>query len=171
MRVATSALAAMAPPDLPRREAIGVDWRIAAVVIGVGVVLGFMAALLPAMWATRTRLMALLANTNVRGGGGHGGMRRTMVVVQVALSLVLLTTGGLVVRSFERLLGANPGFDATGVLTLRIPVSGARYPDEAAGNALHERLEREIGALPGVTAVGAASAIVVRRRPSSVFSA
>ena len=155
----TRALAAMAPPDLPRRETIGVDWRIALIVVAVGIGLGLAAALLPAMWAARTRLMSLLANANVRGGGGSGRMRRGMVVVQVALSLVLLTTGGLVVRSFDRLLRANPGFDATGVLTLRIPVSGDRYPNDTVVNALHDRLEREIAALPGVRAVGAASAI------------
>jgi putative ABC transport system permease protein len=155
----TRVLVAIAPADLPRREAIGVDWRIATVVIAVGAVLGVVAALLPAMWATRTRLMSLLANANVRGGGGHGRMRRAMVVVQVALSLVLLTTGGLVVRSFERLLRANPGFDATGVLTMRIPVSAARYETPPQSTALHERLEREIAALPGVTAIGAASAL------------
>ena len=153
------ALVAIAPADLPRREAIGVDWRIAATVVTVGTVLGLVAALLPAMWATRTRLVSLLANTNVRGGGGHGRMRRGMVVVQVALSLVLLTTGGLVVRSFDRLLRANPGFDARGVLTMRVPVSSTRYEKPSQANPLHDRLEREIGALPGVTAVGAVSAL------------
>ena len=156
----TRALVALAPADLPRREAIAVDWRIALTVVAVGVVMGLLAALLPAMWATRTRLMALLANTNVRGGGGgHGRMRRTMVVVQVALSLVLLTTGGLVVRSFERLLRANPGFDPAGVLAMRVPVSATRYERPTQANALHDRLEQEISALPGVKAIGGASAL------------
>lgn len=155
----TRALVTLAPADLPRREAIGVDWWIAAAVVGVGAALGLFAATLPALWATRAKLVTLLASAAVRGGGGHGRMRRVMVVVQVALSLVLLTTGGLVVRSFERLLQADPGFDSRSTLTLRVPVPDHRYPTLEAATALHERLERAIAEVPGVTAVGAASAL------------
>jgi len=52
-----------------------------------------------------------------------------MVVAQVALSLVLLTTGGLVVRSFERLLRADTGFRPDGVLTMRVPMPPPVFPD------------------------------------------
>jgi len=156
----TRALVTLAPLDLPRRESIAVDWRVAAVVIGVGTLLGLLAGLVPAAWASRARLSTLLQNATVRGGGGgQGQLRRGMVVVQVALSLVLLSTGGLVVRSFDRLLRADPGFEPASVLTVRVPVSELRYPDSAAATALHGRLERELAALPGVTAVGAASAL------------
>ena len=157
---ATRALVALTPLDLPRRESIAVDLRIALVVVGIGTLLGLFAGAAPAMWATRTQLAALLRNAAVRGGGGgQGRLRRAMVVAQVALSLVLLTAGGLVVRSFERLLRANPGFDPTGVLTLRVPAIAARYPNDTTVVALHERVERELAALPGVTAVGGVSAL------------
>lgn len=86
-------------------------------------------------------------------------MRRGMVVAQVALSLVLLSAGGLVVRSFERLLRADPGFEPAGVLTLRVPVPQLRYPDGPAGRALHLRIHTELAALPGVAVAGAASAL------------
>ncbi len=153
------ALVALAPADLPRRESIGVDWVIAAAVVAIGAALGLFAAAVPALWATRTRLMSLLANAAVRGGGGQTRMRRGMVVLQVALSLMLLTTGGLVARSFDRLLRANPGFAPAGVLTLRVPVPEQRYPRAALGNALHERLLGEITAIPGVTAAGGVSGL------------
>ena len=156
----TRALVALAPLDLPRRESIGVDWRVAAVVVGVGAAMGVLAGAVPAVWATGTRLSAVLGNAAVRGGGGgHGRMQRGMVVVQVALSLVLLSAGALVARSFERLLRAEPGFEPAGVLTVRIPVPSQRYPEEAQGNALHGRIERELAGLPGVTAVGAGSGL------------
>jgi putative ABC transport system permease protein len=156
----TRALVALAPADLPRRETIAVDGPVAAVVIGVGILLGLLAGALPALWATRARLATLLRNAAVRGGGGgHGSMRRAMVVVQVALSVVLLSAGGLVVRSFDRLLRADPGFEAAGVLTLRVPVPGQRYPKDADANALHERLQRELAAIPGVASVGATTAL------------
>ena len=106
----TKALVALAPLDLPRREAIAIDWRIAAAVITVGSLLGILAAAAPAVWAARTSLSSLLAGSAVRGGGGQSRWRRGMIVAQVALSLVLLSSGALVVRSFERLLRADPGF-------------------------------------------------------------
>jgi putative ABC transport system permease protein len=105
----TRALVSLAPMDLPRRETIAVDWRLAAVVVGVGALLGVLAGSLPAVWSTRAQLATLLRNAAVRGGGGgYGQLRRAMVVAQVALSLVLLSAGGLVVRSFERLLRVDP---------------------------------------------------------------
>lgn len=155
----TRLLVGLAPLDLPRLETVAVDWPIAAVVIGIGAVLGLLAGTLPAFWSTRTKLSALLASAAVRGGGGHGRLRRSMVVVQVALSLVLLSTGGLVVRSFDQLLRADPGFDPAGVLTLRVPVPVTRYPNDTVANVLHERIQRELSALPGVDAAGAVSAL------------
>jgi len=156
----TRALVALAPMDLPRRESIAVDWGVAAVVIGVGTLLGLLAGAVPAVWSTRAPLTALLRNAAVRGGGGgHGPMRRALVVLQVALSLVLLSTGGLVARSFEGLLRADPGFDPAGVLTLRIPVPGQRYPEAAQARELHARLHEALAAIPGVEAVGASSAL------------
>ena len=156
---ATRMLVGLAPLDLPRREAIVVDWGIAATVVATGALLGLIAAAVPAVWATRSSLASLLSSTNVRGGGGHGRMRRGMVVVQVALSLVLLTAGGLVVRSFEHLLRAQPGFDPSGVLTLRVQLSPAFYPDDTSAMVMHERLEQELLAIPGVESVGATDAL------------
>ncbi len=155
----TSALVALAPLDLPRRDAVAVDGEIAAVVLGVGVLLGLLAAALPAAWATRTGLSPLLSYAAVRGGGGHGALRRGLVVVQVALSLVLLSAGGLVAQSFERLLRTYPGFESAGVLTLRVPVPTLHYPDAAATASLHRRIESALAALPGVAAVSATTAL------------
>jgi putative ABC transport system permease protein len=156
----TRALVSLAPLNLPRRETIAVDWRIAALVIGVGTVLGLLAGMLPALWSTRAQLATVLRNAAVRGGGaGYGPLRRAMVVAQIALSLVLLSAGGLVVRSFDRLLRADPGFSAAGVLTLRVPIPAARYPDDAQALALQERLQRELASIPGVASVGAVTAL------------
>jgi putative ABC transport system permease protein len=155
----TRTLVALAPMDLPRREAIGVDWQIGAVVVGIGLMLGLVAAAVPATWAARSRLSSLLASSAVRGGGGNGRLRRSMVVAQVALSLVLLTTGGLVVRSFERLLRADPGFRPEGILTMRVPMPSQFVPEPAQVVALQERVERALAAIPGVTGVSATSSL------------
>jgi putative ABC transport system permease protein len=152
------ALVALAPLDLPRRETIAVDWRVALMVTGIGALLGVVAGAAPAFWASRSTLASLLRNASARGGG-RSRLRRSLVVIQVALCLVLLSTGALVARSFERLLRSEPGFDASGVLTFRVPVAQWRFPDNASAVAFDARLERELAALPGVLSVGAASAL------------
>jgi predicted permease len=151
-------LVALAPLDLPRRTEIALDWRVAAVVIAVGLALGVIAAALPATWASRASLVSLLA-ANVRGAGGSQRWRRGIVVAQVALTLVLLSVGGLVVRSFERLLAADPGFTPAGVLTFRIAMDPRLFPTADAAFGFQDRVHAALGALPGVRDVSATAAL------------
>jgi putative ABC transport system permease protein len=156
---ATRALVAVAPLDLPRREALAIDWRIGAVVVAVGTVLGLLAATVPATWSARTSLSALLASSAVRGGGGHGRLRRGMIVAQVALSLVLLSSGALVVRSFERLLRTDPGFRSDGVFTMRLRRPPEFFKEMTDASTFRIRVQDALAAIPGVTGVSAASAL------------
>jgi putative ABC transport system permease protein len=153
------ALVALAPLDLPRREAIAIDWRIAAVVIAVGSLLGLLAAAAPAAWGARASLSSLLAGSAVRGGGGQSRWRRGVIVAQVALSLVLLSSGALVMRSFERLLRVDPGFRSDGVFTVRVRTPPEFFPQMSDVIAFQDRLQLTLAALPGVTAASAASAL------------
>ncbi|HUG39397.1 MAG TPA: ADOP family duplicated permease [Longimicrobiales bacterium] len=155
----TRALVEIAPAELPRRAEIAVDPSVVAVVLSTGVLLGLAAGVVPAVWAARSRLATVLRDAAVRGGGGHGRIRRGMVVAQVALSLVLLSAGGVLVRSFERLLAADPGFRATDALTFRVPVTAGDYPDAAALTVLHDRLLAELSAIPGVESTGGLSSL------------
>jgi len=167
----TRVLVALAPVELPRREAIAVDWGVAGVVIAAGVLIGLLAALAPAIWSARASLSALLASSAVRGGGGHGRLRRGMVVTQVALSLVLLMAGGLVVRSFERLLRVDPGFRPHGVLSLWVRMPPEFFPKWDDIVALQERVEHELAALPGVRGASATSVLPLCPRPLPAFHA
>ena len=162
----TRAFVALAPIDLPRRDSIVLDWGVAAVVIGIGALLGLLAAVVPALWASRTSLASLLAGSQVRGGGGHQRMRRGMVVAQVALSLILLSTGGLVLRSFEQLLRANPGFNPDGLLTMRVPIPPQLVPKPEDARALQDRVHLALASLPGVTGVSATTALPMTQEVS-----
>jgi putative ABC transport system permease protein len=156
---ATRALVALAPLDLPRRDTIAVDWGIAAGMVLLGGALGLLAGAAPAIWSARASLSSLLASSAVRGGGGHGRMRRALVVAQVAITLVLLGSGGLVVRSVERLLQADPGFDPDGVLTFRVRSPPEFFPTPADLVGFQDRVERELLAIPGVTGASATAAL------------
>jgi putative ABC transport system permease protein len=156
---ATRALVALAPLDLPRRDTIAVDWTIGVAMIVLGALLGLLAGAAPAVWAARASLASLLASSAVRGGGGHSRMRRALVVTQVAITLVLLGSGGLVVRSVERLLQSDPGFDPEGVLTFRVRSPPEFFPKPADLVGFQDRVERELAAIPGVTGASATSAL------------
>ncbi|HXW05061.1 MAG TPA: ABC transporter permease [Vicinamibacterales bacterium] len=158
-RWGTHALVALAPLDLPRRETIGVDWGIAVTIVALGGALGTLSAALPARWAVRASLARLLASSAVRGGGGHRGLGRSMVVAQVALSVVLLSAAALVLRSFDRLLHVDPGFNADGLLTVRVRTPPEFFPRLADAAAFQDRVQTALAAIPGVVGVGAASSL------------
>jgi putative ABC transport system permease protein len=155
----TRALVTLAPMDLPRRDLIAMDSTMALAIIGIGLLLGLLAAALPATWAARSSLAALLRNSAVRGGGARGRLRRGLVAMQVAMSLVLLTAGGLVARSFQRVLQSEPGFDPEGVLTLRVPIPEQVAPDTTTAHAIQQRIQAEMSTLPGVEVVSATEAL------------
>ena len=161
----TSALVAVAPFELPRREAIAIDWRIGAVVIAVGGLMGLLAAAAPAVWAARTSLSSLLAASAVRGGGAQSRWRRGMIVAQVALSFVLLSCGALVVRSLDHLLRADPGFRADGLFTIQLRAPPEFFPSLADTVGFHDRAHAALESIPGVQSVSAASALPLAAPP------
>jgi len=153
----TRLLLDVGPLDLPRREAVIFDWSMAATVIIVGTLIGLMAAAVPAAWAARISLSSLVSATMVRGSASAGRMRRSLIALQIALSLVLLSAGALVVRSFERLVAADPGFISDHVLTLRL--STIVFPQNPDAMSFLDRTTAALRALPGVTSVSASSTL------------
>src|SRR5260370_38305731 len=82
-----------------------------------------------------------------------------MIGAQVALSLVLLSSGALVMRSFERLLRADPGFRPDGVFTVRLRTPPEFFPKVSDTIAFRDRVQNALAAIPGVTGASAASAL------------
>ena len=95
----------------------------------------------------------------MRGGGGHSRLRRSLIVAQVALSLILLSSSALVMRSFERLLRVDPGFRPEGVFTVRVRTPPEFYRKGSEAMAFHERIQHAIEEIPGVTGASATSAL------------
>jgi predicted permease len=128
---------------------------------GAGVLFG----LAPVLGARRVNLAETLVATgrastsaNPVFGRGHG-LRRLLVVAQMALSLVLLIGSGLLVRSFMRLQSVAPGFDPKGVLTMELTLSGPRYADAQIVRDTYRDLWARLDALPGVTASGGVTSL------------
>ena len=112
---------------IPRIDQLRVDLPIVLFTMIVAVVTGLLFGIVPAFVTTKH------PNESLRDGGRHGGGRRLhhvlrgLVVAEVAISLVLLTGAGLLLRSFIKLQGVDLGFRAGGVLTASVDLPGTRY--------------------------------------------
>lgn len=128
-----------------------------ALAIGVGTI--FIFGLLPALQASRCDLQDSLrdAGKGLSGGGLRGRLRNSVVVLEVALSLTLLFTAGLFMRSFNALSHVPLGFDAQHILSARIPLSPDRYKVPAQFAAFYQPLFDRLKSIPGIKAASVSS--------------
>jgi predicted permease len=145
--------------DLPRAHEIRLDGVVLAVTLAPAVLLGIVVGAGPALQLARVNLSNVLREEGRSGTAGRTSrvVRRSLVVAQVALAFILLIGAGLLLASFQRLLGVDPGFVAENVLTGRLNPLATRYPDNKAEHAYAERVLARIRQLPGVEAAGASS--------------
>jgi predicted permease len=170
--VSVPALIRAAPTDIPRLSAVGIDPLVIAAAIGATVVAALLFGVVPAFRYTRVRALAALRH----GGRGstvdksrHRG-RQVLVIVQTALTLVLLIGSGLLVRSFSRMLHADLGFDGTDVMTFRVALPKSTYGDVPKVLEFETRLLESLKQTAGVTAAGATSVLpLISGAPGTAF--
>ncbi|HEX7023916.1 MAG TPA: ABC transporter permease, partial [Gemmatimonadales bacterium] len=150
---AVRALVAGNPVNLPRMEAVSLNGTVLLFTGGITLLLGILFGLAPAIHAVRPALHGMLKD-GVRSSHGGAGLRATLVVSEVALAIVLLIGAGLMLKSFQRWIAVDPGFDPARVLTLSVSLPEARYPTPAERVAFFDRLRQGVAALPGVERVG-----------------
>jgi predicted permease len=150
----TMILRSVGPNALPRLNEIGVDGRVLAFTFVVSVITGVLFGMAPALRSSKVDLTKVLKEGG-RGsrGVGHHRLRSGLVVVEVALSVVLLIGAGLLVRSYRNIQNANPGFDPQNVLSFRLSLPGAKYKGPTV-LSFYKQLTEKIKALPGVEAAG-----------------
>jgi len=144
------ALVALSPAGVPRLSAVGLDGRAFAFAIGVSTLVGLVVGLVPALQGARGDLRASLHESTRRAVGGHQGARRALVVTEMALSLMLLTCAGLLLRSVHTVFAVPPGFDPTNVLTMQIQTAGPRLADDSTRAHYFENVLDAVRQLPGV---------------------
>ena len=140
--------------QLPRAEEISIDARVLLFALGVSMLTGILTGTLPAVRASRSDLNDALKESG-RGESAIGvRTRRVLIVCEVALSLVLLMSAGVMIQSPLALRHGDTGFDPNNVLTMRVRLVEARYPTPARRSAFFEAALQRIRALPGVEAAG-----------------
>jgi putative ABC transport system permease protein len=110
---------------------------------------------------------ALQEAGRMSSGAGGRKLRRGLVVAEISMALILLTGAGLLVRSLQRLVRVDPGFETQHVVTARITIPTAKYPDGVPLAAFFRRLTDRFRELPGVQAAGAVSLIPLAQRHTS----
>jgi putative ABC transport system permease protein len=140
---------------------VAMDWRVACFVAAISLVSGVLFGLAPALQLSKTDLNSVLRDE----GRGSTGTRRAassqnvLVVMQVALSMILLFGSGLLIRSFLQLINVNPGFDPTNVLTMRMNLPPSKYGTNAHMVSFYNEALRQMQSLPGVSAAAISSAL------------
>lgn len=153
-------LLAVSPADFPRAAAVNIDGRVLLFSLLLTLFAGFALGLAPAIQHTKSDL-----NSDLKEGGRDAAgvttnrVRSLLIVVEIALSLMLLVGAGLLLKSFAQLRGVSPGFDANNVLAVRLSLPVARYSSGASVKLFYDKIAPRIAVLPGVEGVSAASAL------------
>jgi len=151
--------------SIPRLQDVGIDGRVLLFTVLLSFASGILFGLAPALRVSRLDLNSTLKDAS-RGSAGTSAVwgrgnnfRRLLVVSELALSVVLLIGAGLLIRSFAHLQDVSPGFNARGVLTFDLTMTGQKYNDKQAilntYRQIWERLEHSPGAIAagGVTSL------------------
>ncbi|MBV8841796.1 MAG: ABC transporter permease [Bryobacterales bacterium] len=151
----TSALVALAPPNVPRIEEVSIDFRVLGFAIGLTIAACMVFGVLPAIRASRVDLLQALK----LGRGlqeSHAPLHGALVAAEVAFSVLLLAGAGLLLRSFDRLTRVALGFDTQQVLVMETSNPVSDQPGAARVVRRYQALLGEIARVPGVAAVAAA---------------
>src|SRR2546425_1720375 len=136
---------------IPRSREVGLDWRVLAFTIGVSFVTGILFGLVPALQAAVVDVHETLKETG-RGTSGRHWLRSSLVIVEVATTLVLLIGAGLMIRSFYRLQNVNPGFSYKQLTSFSVSLPQKKYAKDEQRQDFYKRLLDNISGLPGVEA-------------------
>ncbi|HVG11147.1 MAG TPA: ABC transporter permease [Thermoanaerobaculia bacterium] len=160
-RAGVAGLRALGPASVPRLAEAAVDARMLGFALALSLLTGLLFGLLPALRASRTDLSEVMkvgapgamGVAGSRGGPARDRLRGSLIVAEVALSFALLIGAGLLIRSLDRLLAVDKGFDAERVVSAYLGLPDSRYPELHQQAAFYRELRERVAALPGVQAV------------------
>jgi putative ABC transport system permease protein len=149
-------LGALGLSTLPRAFGVRLDPSVFVFTLVCALLTGLAFGTLPAWTAARSDAATALKEAGSRGSAGRRTtfLRAALVVGEIALAVMLLSTAGLLVRSFEKLQQENPGFIPGGVLTAQLSLPAAQYDQPAKCVAFADAALTRLRALPGVAAAG-----------------
>jgi predicted permease len=146
------ALQQVGPDNIPRLDEVGIDGRVLAFTCLIALLTGVLFGLAPAMRASRVDLNEVLKEGGRNAGSGRGShrTRKLLVVSEIALSMLLLIGAALLIRSYQRIWNAYPGFDSHNVLSLRLSLPAVKYPKPESITQFFRRVIERLKETPDV---------------------
>ncbi len=146
-------LVGLSPAALPRVDAIRIDNLVLLFALAITTLVGLVVGLMPALHASHSDPHTSLQQNSRTTAGSQQMTRRTLVVSEVAIALVLLISAGLLLRSIQRLFAIPPGFDPSHLLTMQVQEYGHRFDKDADRARFYEQALQAVRQLPGVVDV------------------
>lgn len=152
---ATKAMVAVSPTPLPHPDEVGINLRVMAFAFAVSIPAAIIPGLISAWRVSRTSLRGIV-NVGAQSSGFllSPRLRKSVVISEVAITVLVLINAGLLFRSLRALLQGKTGFESHNVLTLEIAPVATRYPDGPKRSALYQQIIDRVSSLPGVAHVG-----------------
>jgi len=143
------------PDSMPRVDSISIDAGVVAFALGLALLTGILCSLASAFAALRTNLTETLKEGDrAAGAATHARLRSALVVVEIAVALVLLTTAGAFLRSLQKMRAADPGFRPEHVLVAGYHLPASQYSTQDSFDAFNRAVVDKLSAKPGTVAVG-----------------
>ena len=141
--------------DIPRADSIHIDAMVVLFTLGVTLLCGLLAGLIPALSSNDKQILRTLQESSRSYSGGHAGvrLRRVLLGLQVGLTVVLLISAGLLLKTYTRLRAVDVGCATHDVLTMEINLPRGTYKTGAQIVSFYEQLSDRIRQLPGVRGV------------------
>ena len=158
------------PVDFTLTIDLKLDWRVLSFALAISMFSGLIFGLMPALQSTRSDLVTTLKDESAAAGQRRSRLRNSLVIAQVAFSLVLLVGAGLIVRSLQQVKMIGPGFQTERALTMSVD-PGLQGYDEARGREFYKQLVERAEALPGVRAASMAGylPLALNRSSTSIY--
>jgi predicted permease len=168
----TEALIAAVPANIPGLHSVEMDWRVFLFAFAISALSGHIFGAAPAMFGLRVNVNDGLkeGGRSMMSGPQHRYARTGFIVAQFSLALMLLIGAGLLIRSFERVLQVDPGFQTTNVVSGAISLPDTGYKEDSQRRAFDLELIRRLESAPGVEFAGAGTDLPLESGWSKIFS-
>jgi predicted permease len=162
------AVLATVPGTMPRSENIGVNVSVLLFALGISITVGILFGLAPALKSSRIDVQGALKEGSRGSTGVHHRAQSSLVIIQVALTLVLLVGAGLLFRTIRHFWNTDPGFDAQHVLTFKVGLSPSLTKTPSSMRTAYRQLLERISNIPGVQSVDLTTLVPLSQYNNSV---
>jgi predicted permease len=158
-------LLSLTPADFRAYQDVRLDSTVLLVTLAVAVGTGIVFGMAPAITTSRTNLVETFKSDGARSVGSvrSAWLRQLLVAAQIALCMLLLVGAGLLVRTIQRMLAVDPGFDSSGVVTARMSLQGEQYSERDAYLRLFDQGLDRLRRIPGVSSAAVVNGVPIER--------